>query len=230
MTSPTYEPDTLSALLGDTDIDVRLQAVELFRTLRSPEDCARAALIAAGLDEVEPMRAVLERLWPGVHNAPRRTQMLRGFAVDCAVHTLPALAVYQQRPWHGFAGRMPDLSLVGDALQAARVADRAAMVSLHDRLQVPVSACRRWSRAAATRGGPERLLRRALEALRAVRHTCILDPLDAAHHACWSAQRAAASPLAEIDWQRGWFVERLLGAAPLPLPPLLRQPASSVPS
>lgn len=216
MGSP-HEPDTLSALLGDIDIDVRRQAVELFRTLRSPEDSARAALIATGLDEVQPLRGVLERLWPGTEHAAQRDRMLRSFAVDCAVHTLSALDVYQHRPWQGFAGRMPDLSLVRPALRAARREDRDTMSTLHAQMQPAVSACRRWSRAAADRDGPDRALRDALEALRAVRNTCILDPHDAVQHTCSSAQRAADSAIAEGDWQRGWFVERLLGAPHLPL-------------
>jgi hypothetical protein len=211
MASP--EPDVLSALLGNPEQAVRMQAVELFRTLRSPEDSSRAALIATALDSEAPLAVAVALLWPD--QVEPREALLRSFALDCAMRVLPALQIYRRRPWPGFAGRIPDLSVVAPALSAARDREQAAMVTANRAMVPAISACRRWSRAAVDRGGPSRALRCALEALRAVRHTCNSSALDAARHTGWSAQRAAASAAAEADWQRGWLVERLLGASPL---------------
>ena len=217
MTALTHTPPPLAALLGSDDQHARAQAVELYRTLFPAEVSAVAARIAVGLGGAEPLRGALEQVWPGPGAATQRAQLLRSFAVDCALRGLPTLLIYRTRPWPGFAGRMPDLSVIDSALAAAQGGDRRMLHAAWLALGPAAGACRRWSRAAAARNGPSRNLERALNATRAIRHTCKPDPLDAARQASWAAQRAAASRLGEADWQRARLVERLLGAPAFPL-------------
>lgn len=215
------QPDLISTLLGSADPDVRNQAVEIIRSLWEVEAIELAARIARGLNESPPWVSTAEQVWPGTDSAQLREDVLRRFALDCALHTLPALEIFGERPWDGFRGRLPDLSIVDRAVDMTLDAVRTGDVmgagpgeesdEVQRQLDREISACRRWTRAAEQRHGPVQALRRALEAMRAVRHACTLKTEDAVFQTLRAAQRAAIDPLAEATWQRGWFVECLLG-------------------
>ncbi|MEL6345808.1 MAG: hypothetical protein AAFV53_22045 [Myxococcota bacterium] len=206
------QPDLISTLLGSADPDVRAQAVEIIHSLWEREAIDLAARIADGFGDPTPWHGAARRVLPGTDCASERESLLRYFALDCALHALPALEIFTERPWDGFAGRLPDITVVDEALDTFYGRGGLSMSTIQYRLDREISACRRWTCAATKkRQGPAAAMRRALEALRAIRHACTSTTQNSLRQVIRAARRAAIDPMAEAAWQRGWFVECLMG-------------------